>query len=201
MAIDFLVKYTSSKVIRAKIKEGKVVICAPKACSRAKIDEFLRTYEKKILLVLDKQNFNKQKAERFVESGNVLYCGSVIDLPECYRDFDKGYKLFYKTKFVELERRAIKLAKMFNFTFSQVGPTSAKSYWGICNCNGTIRLNLRLIMLPEKLIDYVVIHELVHTKFMNHGGDFWREVARFVPEYKILRKELKQYAWVFGIEM
>ena len=54
-----------------------------------------------------------------------------------------------------------------------------------------LRLNFRLIMLPKYLIDYVICHELCHTKIMNHSKDFWSLVEKYYPNYKKCRKMLK----------
>lgn len=74
---------------------------------------------------------------------------------------------------------------------------SFKRRWGSCSATGEISLNWRLIMAPIELIDYVIIHELAHIRYMNHGQDFWKLVGDFCPDWKNRRKELNQrIAWV-----
>ena len=69
--------------------------------------------------------------------------------------------------------------------------TTAKTRWGSCTSRGTVRLNLKLIRLPQYLIDYVVVHELAHLREMNHSAAFWAVVGSACPDYLKLRRELK----------
>ena len=70
---------------------------------------------------------------------------------------------------------------------------SMKSRWGVCNRgNNTITLNKELIRKDVSLLDYVIIHELCHFKHPNHSSAFWHEVAKFYPNYKLARKQLKE---------
>jgi predicted metal-dependent hydrolase len=69
--------------------------------------------------------------------------------------------------------------------------TDTKSRWGSCSGRGIISLSFRLIMLPEDLRDYVVVHELCHLHEMNHGPAFWGHVARQVPDYRNKRKLIR----------
>jgi predicted metal-dependent hydrolase len=69
-----------------------------------------------------------------------------------------------------------------------------KTRWGSCSSRGTISLNRNLLFLPERLVHYVFIHELCHTRHMNHSPQFWALVSSKVPDYKALRRELR-IAW------
>ena len=67
-----------------------------------------------------------------------------------------------------------------------------KTRWGVCNKNSmTVTLNTELIHKDVTLIDYVIIHELCHFKYMNHSKLFWNEVSKYYPYYKLARKRLK----------
>ena len=65
--------------------------------------------------------------------------------------------------------------------------------WGSCDRNGTIRLNWRIIQAPIRLVDYVVVHELVHLRHRGHGRDYWQAVGRVMPDYERRREDLRQY--------
>lgn len=69
--------------------------------------------------------------------------------------------------------------------------SSAKTRWGSCSSTGTISLNWKLMMAPLDIIDYVIVHELVHVIHPNHSKSFWNEVARHCPDFKAKRKWLK----------
>lgn len=66
-----------------------------------------------------------------------------------------------------------------------------KSRWGSCSSIGNVNYNWRIIMAPPKTIDYLIIHELSHLRFLNHSKDFWMEVEHFCPNYKESRNWLK----------
>jgi len=72
--------------------------------------------------------------------------------------------------------------------------SSARTRWGSCNHRGHIALNWRLILMPPRVIDYVVAHELAHIREMNHSPRFWSVVEQLCPEWRALRQELKQVA-------
>ncbi len=68
-----------------------------------------------------------------------------------------------------------------------------KSRWGSCSSKGRITINSELVKINADLIDYVIIHELCHLKYHNHGSEFYRLLQSLVPDYKALRKELRAY--------
>jgi predicted metal-dependent hydrolase len=68
-----------------------------------------------------------------------------------------------------------------------------KTRWGSCSAQGTISLNIRLAMLPDGLMDYVIIHELLHTRIRGHSGRFWKALDSLVGDARGLRKKLKSH--------
>lgn len=66
-----------------------------------------------------------------------------------------------------------------------------KTRWGSCSSTKNINLNMKLVFLPPHLVDYVIIHELCHTRIMSHSAAFWKLVARYYPDYKEARRQLR----------
>ncbi len=90
-----------------------------------------------------------------------------------------------------LPKRLAFLAKKYNFSYQRVRFSHASGRWGSCSTSGTISLNIALMKLPFELIDYVIMHELTHTKHMNHSHEFWSLLAHADPDYKIHKRALK----------
>lgn len=91
---------------------------------------------------------------------------------------------------VLLPQRLKALATQTGLSYSKMSVKHLKSRWGSCNSQQEITLNLFLMQLPWHLIDYVLIHELTHTKVMRHGPPFWTEMERHLPGAKALRKQM-----------
>lgn len=89
-----------------------------------------------------------------------------------------------------LPQRLQQLSAQTQLDFNSVVIKQLKSRWGSCSSRQEITLNLFLMQLPWHLIDYVLIHELTHTKVMQHGPPFWQEMLRHLPNAKDLRKEI-----------
>ncbi len=86
-----------------------------------------------------------------------------------------------------------KTAKDMGVSYKRVGISSAKTRWGTCTADNTIRYTFRLLYMPKEVIEYVVVHELAHTLQKNHSKAFWRVVERYVPDWKARRKILKAH--------
>ena len=83
-------------------------------------------------------------------------------------------------------------ANQCGFQYNRIGITSARTRWGSCSATGSLNFSWRLIMAPLKVVDYVVVHELVHTVFHNHSKQFWNRVERIMPDYKEPRNWLRR---------
>jgi predicted metal-dependent hydrolase len=109
----------------------------------------------------------------------------------------KAHKASIRALKQEAERllppRLAALAQNHGFSYKSVDVKQLKSRWGSCSSRQEIVLNLFLMQLPWHLIDYVLLHELTHTKVMRHGEPFWAELAQYLPNAKGLRSEINTY--------
>lgn len=92
-----------------------------------------------------------------------------------------------------IEEKASEYAMRLSVSFQDIHIKDTKSRWGSCSGKGNLNFNWRLVMAPEPVLDYVVIHELCHLRYMDHSEHFWNLVAEFCPAYKQYRKWLKEH--------
>lgn len=92
-----------------------------------------------------------------------------------------------------LQIRLDELAEKHGYTFRSLAVKRLTGRWGSCDQDKNIVLNIYLMQVPWDLIDYVIMHELAHTRVMQHGRPFWDEMERHVPDAKHLRKRLSNY--------
>lgn len=111
------------------------------------------------------------------------------------KQIERAVTLWYQHEALQLfEQRVAHYAHLLNVAPRAVKLSAAKTQWGCCTARGSVRLNVQLIKLPVRLIDYVVVHELAHMREMNHSEKFWKVVESACPDYSKLRKELKAVA-------
>ena len=93
----------------------------------------------------------------------------------------------------KLTERLNFLAAKHGFTYNRVFIRDQKTRWGSCSHKNNISLNIKLLALPEELMDYVILHELAHTRVMNHSAAFWAELDKLVGNGKRLAARLREY--------
>lgn len=84
-------------------------------------------------------------------------------------------------------------AEVLGVEYRQFRLKDQKTRWGSCSSQGNINLNWRVILAPERVVDYLVVHELAHLRYLNHSPDFWRVVEAFRPDYRSQRSWLKEH--------
>ena len=165
--IKYHIVYGKVKNVYIQIKNGEVIVKAPRFITKKYIDE----------IVEQKRNWILKKLE---ESKN--------ETKE--REYTKTDIENLKNK---LEYIFPELIKQTNLVPNKIRIRNIKYAWGSCSSNKNITINLKLVDKSEEEIKYVVLHELCHLKYMNHSDLFWNEVGKYCPEYRMYRKELTKY--------
>lgn len=174
---DQKIDYTFKRLLKTRSlrisirRDGKITVTAPFFISMNQAEKFLFQNRD---WILKKLKFHQARADKSI-------------FPSNPKDF-----LMNKSRALHLVRdKLAKLNKVYDFHYNKVTIRNQNSRWGSCSKNGNINFNYKLIYLADELAEYVVAHELCHLQEMNHSARFWKLVARTVPNYLILRKQLK----------
>jgi len=89
--------------------------------------------------------------------------------------------------------RVEQLARMHGFSYNRVFIKNQKTRWGSCSNKNNINLNINLVRLPQELIDYTILHELVHTRIKNHSPKFWDQMDALLGDARKIDKKLSAY--------
>ena len=117
-----------------------------------------------------------------------------INDAEVQNEIRKAIELAWRNEAKEyLPVRVKELAVKHNFVYKKVSVKNSKTRWGSCSFDNNINLSLHLMRLPNYLVDYVILHELVHTKIKNHSKDFWQLLDIVSGNAKKLDREVKDY--------
>lgn len=92
-----------------------------------------------------------------------------------------------------LVRRLEELADRYGFTYNRVFIRNQKTRWGSCSSKNNINLNAKLVQIPRPLMDYTIMHELVHTRIKDHGPRFWEELSKYIRNPKELDRQLNAH--------
>ena len=159
--------------------EAEVVVRAPKRCSKAAIDAFVREKEGWIQEHLRQTRARQEELKAQRESQPAW----------SEADYAKARRLA-RTVF---RQKATLYGGLMQVTFGGITVRDQKTRWGSCSARGNLNFNWRLILAPEPVLDYVVIHELAHRKEMNHSRRFWEIVEAVMPDYRNQRKWLREH--------
>lgn len=128
------------------------------------------------------------------ESGSIWFGSEAIKVSEAAGDLRRLIeKYLWRLAAIEFPPRVFELAATHQLTVRRV---TVRSRWGSCSRQGTVSLNWRLIQAPAFVRDYLILHELMHLRQMNHSARFWREVQRVCPEYHAAERWLKQHSFL-----
>jgi predicted metal-dependent hydrolase len=106
-----------------------------------------------------------------------------------------GRVLHYQSNVKEartlIKSRVAIWAPVCGVTTKRIAIRNQKRSWGSCSSLGNLNFNYKLLYLPLCMVDYVVVHELCHLKFLNHSQDFWLEVGKYCPNYQVVVNEIR----------
>ena len=227
MKIDKLIRSSRKTIAIIVERDGQLVVRAPLRASNAQI---LRFVEEKSAWIRAKQEAARQRKDQaaphqFANDESFLYLGqsyplewvetvpggkrTILSFHEgrfwlakaCQHRAKEILTLWYKQQARQMLDQRVRLyASQFHLSYSQVKITSARTRWGSCSTRGTLSFTWRLVMAPQEVIDYVVIHELAHLLEKNHSKRFWDQVAAMLPEYQQQEKWLKQNGHRLNLE-
>ena len=152
---------------------GEIVVRAPKRVSDAAIQKF----------VVEQNEWIKNQKNRME---------NLVPLSE------EDLKTLKKLAKIFLPERVRQLAEEHNFHYTSVTCRHQQTRWGSCSFRNSINLNIELMRLPERLRDYIILHELTHTVHKNHQAAFWNHLEKVLPGSLEMDKEMKQ--WKIGYE-
>ena len=154
--------------------KGRIVVRAPYLCPRSVIDRFVAEHSGWI---------EKQRARLFSQAASSERAGMLSK-----EDTARLSKLMKHS----LPEKLAKYSKLLGVSYNRVSVRCQRSKWGSCSAKGNLNFNCLLMLAPEEVLDYVIVHELCHRRHMDHSKEFWAEVESVCPEYKAYRKWLRE---------
>lgn len=217
---DILIRTNRRSLSLSISKQGELVVRAPKKLSMQYILAFIKEKEKWITKKKNEVLENCKLNNQFLNYDCMLFCGKKykvvsqkgikkIELTESemyvpnVSDKDK-LNIFYQNWYINrakeiLVNRVEYFANLMQVDYSKIVIMNNKRRWGACTRNGVLKFNYRMIMLPHKVIDYIVIHELTHLIEFNHSQAFYKIIESIMPDYKKQKELLKKYDFVLSL--
>ena len=118
--------------------------------------------------------------------GKLRITEKCLEAPKHYIEW--FYKQFAKK---HITARVKQIADIFGYKYASVKINSAKTRWGSCSMRGSLNFSWRLVIMPEEMIDYVIVHELVHLEIKDHSKRFYARMSELMPDHKRREKWLK----------
>lgn len=195
--IDVIINRKNIKNIYIRVKDNIIIVNANKNASDKYIESLLKKEVNSLKKMLEK-NVEKKSDKVYYLGNELKYTYNLIvnvNQFECTGpSIDDVNDYIEKKSLTIFESRLESLKKLFkDLPEFRLRIRKMKTRWGVCNKGSmTVTLNTELIHKDVSLIDYVIIHELCHFKYMNHSKLFWMEVEKYYPYYKEARKMLKE---------
>lgn len=160
-------------------RDGIITIRAPRGLSQRRIDNFLKEKKKWITKRVEEAKEKQEKAKQ-LQSKLIN-----VDIKK-YREKARSH----------IRNRLEIFTKNFNLSYNKLRINGAKTRWGSCSPTNNLNFNWKIILAPTNIIDYLIVHELAHTKEKNHQKPFWNLVEKMDPNYKENRKWLKKHSYL-----
>ncbi|MBO4309824.1 MAG: M48 family metallopeptidase [Lachnospiraceae bacterium] len=175
MRIEYKIIRSSRRTMAIEIKpDGQILVRIPNRVSDAQARKFVESkadWIKKTLLKIESRAQNEAPIVKFT---------------------DTELKIIKKKAKKEIPVLVDMYASKIGVSYNRISIRAQKTLWGSCTAEGNLNFNCLLVLLPERIMRYVVVHELCHRKEMNHSKRFWYEVSKIIPDYRELRKQLKE---------
>jgi predicted metal-dependent hydrolase len=206
--IDYTLRFSNkAKYLRLQINHAnELEVILPKRYKHEKAEDFilqkknwilkhLKEKQKDVFRFLGKGIEVQINYDLFVQKPQIIYSNKKIiaNIPAGYSfTQDEIYNSWLKHKAkIYIPKKVEELSILTGFNYNKVTIRSQKTRWGSCSANGALSFNYRLLRFSEKVIDYVIIHELCHLRELNHSKRFWKLVEGYCHNYKSLKRELK----------
>ena len=212
--IDKLVRSYRKTIGLQITNDARLIVRAPFYASENLIHKLIHRKESWIKAKQDyfKQRQNKILVRKFVPGEEFLFLGqsyplvtvenlpkavildqSLMISPMALGNARDHLECWYKARALEhITQRVEHYAQITGLKHESIRVNSATTRWGSCGHKDTLNFTWRLIMAPARVVDYVIIHELMHLKQKNHSHKFWEEVAKIIPDYKQDERWIKQ---------
>lgn len=199
---EVIITKKNNKNTYLRVKEDlKIYITTNHFTTKMYIKKLLKENEKQIKKMIEKQTQKQNKKNYFNYLGN-SYKVLIDDVKEVKFLDDTIYVKDYESlnKWLKKQIKKIFIERLdYNYNrykekipYPKLKIRTMKTRWGVCNIkNNTVTLNTKLIEYDIEKLDYVIIHELSHFIHFNHSKHFWNQVIKYTPNYKQIRKELK----------
>ena len=145
------------------------------------------------LLVRAPSRMPKRDIQRFLESRQDWITHHLTKIPDVVPLTPEEHSDLIRAAKLSLPSKADSYAKQLGVTFGRITIRSQITRWGSCSAAGNLSFNCLLMLAPEEVQNYVVVHELCHRKQMNHSPLFWAEVEQILPDYRVQRTWLKEH--------